>query len=98
MSYEKLFEACKKCFVKLPGPAIQNKCNEIWKELKQSFKNKQDLESATTQKIAELLTTATANKAKHLNWFIQVSEYGTPKEGRNQKNEEQDDFNWYVKR
>jgi hypothetical protein len=73
MSYNKLYDACAKRFKDLPKSVVQEKCNAIWKSLKDDNKRKDDLDRATAAKVTELLAAATKEKARLLNYFAQVS-------------------------
>ncbi|XP_062557728.1 uncharacterized protein LOC134222583 [Armigeres subalbatus] len=71
MSYQKLFDAFKRCYnAEWTKQKIQEEANSTWKSLKQ---DKENLASNLEVKVAELDKLSIGKKAKFLNFFVKAA-------------------------
>ena len=72
--YQNLYTAAKAAYSSNnTGPFIQDKTNEIWRDLKAKSKTKEDLSANTSLEIKRLKELSFTRKAAFTNFFVQVS-------------------------
>lgn len=74
--YERLYSAFQKRYnSQLSKKLVQQKCNETWRQLKDTHLSPIDLKKATEDKVRELNEEGTRRSASFLKYFAQVSDF-----------------------